>query len=231
MISEYWGKNMHIRRLLIIFACTLVMPLQATSTDAQRGRTTMKLLEARDISTGWRHPVHRPLSFSIARGEILALIGPNGAGKSALLAALAGYGARIFSGHLQREPTVRVGFQSQHLPPVEDLPLSGAELLALTGACRDGLPQWLAPSLNQRLDRLSGGQKQFLALWSIVQAKADLLFLDEPGNHLDKAGLAALPATLRARADQNVGIIMVSHDLELTKECCDILVSVEPHDD
>jgi ATPase subunit of ABC transporter with duplicated ATPase domains len=189
----------------------------------------MKLLEARELATGWQRPAHRPLSFTVARGEILALTGPNGAGKSTLLAALAGGEAQVFAGHLQREPTIRIGFLSQLLPPVEGLPLSGAELLALTGARPDGLPPWLAGSLNRRLDKLSGGQRQFLMLWSILQADADLLLLDEPGNHLDKAGLALLPTALRARAGQNAGIILVSHDAKLTR-CCDQRVSVESCD-
>ena len=191
----------------------------------------MKLLEARQLTTGWQRPAHRPISFTVKRGEILALTGPNGAGKSTLLTALGGCGARIFSGHLLREPTIRVGFLSQHLPPVEGLPLSGAELLALTDADPNGLPPWLASSLKRRLDKLSGGQRQFLAFWSILQASADLLLLDEPGNHLDKAGLAILPATLRARAGQNVGIILVTHDAKLTQDCCDQQVSVESCDD
>ena len=191
----------------------------------------MKLLEAQELSTGWQHPVHRPVSFALKRGEILALAGPNGAGKSTLLTALAGCGARIFSGHLQREPAIRVGFQSQFLPPVEGLPLSGAELLGLTGASPDGLPPWLVAILDRRLDKLSGGQRQFLALWSILQADTDLLLLDEPGNYLDKAGLAILPSALRARAAQNVGIILVSHDTKLTQDCCDQLVNVDLCDD
>ncbi|MCL1825409.1 MAG: ATP-binding cassette domain-containing protein [Betaproteobacteria bacterium] len=191
----------------------------------------MKLLEARQLATGWQRPAHHPLSFIVKRGEILALTGPNGAGKSTLLTALAGSGAQIFSGHLRRDPAIRVGFLSQHPPLIEGLPLTGAELLALTGASPDGLPPWLAASLNRRLDKLSGGQKQFLALWSILQASADLLLLDEPGNHLDKAGLALLPSALRARAGQNVGIVLVSHDAKLTQDCCDQLVNVEPCDD
>jgi len=191
----------------------------------------MKLLETRQLSTGWQYPVHRPVSFTLKRGEILALTGPNGAGKSTLLTVLAGCGAQVFSGHLQREPAIRAGFQPQYLPPVEGLPLSGTELLRLTGASPDGLPPWLATSLDRRLDRLSGGQRQFLVFWSILQADADLLLLDEPGNHLDKAGLAILPSALRARAGQGVGIILVSHDARLIQDCCGQLVNMEPCDD
>ncbi|MDR2092189.1 MAG: ATP-binding cassette domain-containing protein [Azoarcus sp.] len=191
----------------------------------------MNLLQAEQLSVGWRRPAHRPVSFTLARGEILALAGPNGAGKSTLLAMLAGGGARVFSGGVRLAPSLRIGFQAQHPLPVAGVPLSGAELLALTGASPQGLPEPLTACLRRRLDKLSGGQRQYLSLWSILQAPADLLLLDEPGNHLDKAMLAGLPAVLRARAGQGAGIVLVSHDAELARACCDRLLRVESCDD
>jgi ATPase subunit of ABC transporter with duplicated ATPase domains len=191
----------------------------------------VKLLQTVELATGWRRPAHRPLSFTLARGEILALAGPNGAGKSTLLAALAGRGARIFAGEIRLAPGACTGFQTQHAPPVAGVPLSGAELLALTGARPEGLPDRAMACLPGRLDRLSGGQRQYLLLWSILQAPADLLLLDEPGNHLDKAGVASLPFALRARAARGAGIVLVSHDVALARACCDRLLQVEPCDD
>jgi ATPase subunit of ABC transporter with duplicated ATPase domains len=191
----------------------------------------VKLLEVRQLVVGWQTPAHQSVDFDLARGEVIALTGPNGAGKSTLLSALADGGARIFSGSILRAPGIRIGFQDQHLPPVAGLPLSGAELLALTGADPHGLPPWLAFCLDRRLDELSGGQRQYLALWSILQAPADLILLDEPGNHLDKAGLASLPFALRERAGRTAGIVLVSHDAKLTQDCCDRTVVVEPLND
>ncbi|MDR1425307.1 MAG: ATP-binding cassette domain-containing protein [Azoarcus sp.] len=188
----------------------------------------MTLLHVERAVTGWRRPAHRPVCFTIGRGEIVALIGPNGAGKSTLLNALTGNGARLFSGHIHLTPEARVGVQTQHQPPVAGLPLTGSELLALTEARPDGLPQGLSACLAQRLDALSGGQRQYLALWSILHSPADLLLLDEPGNHLDRTGLASLPAALRTRARQGVGIVLVSHDARFTQACADRAVEVEP---
>lgn len=188
----------------------------------------MTLLQVRQLSAGWQRPANRPLDFDLRRGEILALAGPNGAGKSSLLVALAEGGARIHSGEILRAPGLRVGFQTQHMPPVAGLPLSGAEWLALTGASPQGLPDWLEGCLHARLDTLSGGQRQYLVLWSILQAPADLLLLDEPGNHLDAAGTASLPSALRKRAERGAGIVLVSHDAELAQRCCDRLILVEP---
>ena len=188
----------------------------------------MKLLETRELVTGWSRPAHRPVSFTVERGKIIALTGPNGAGKSTILAALSNGGAQVFSGHLQFEAEARMGFLSQHLPPIEGLPLSGAELLALTGVSSVGLPAWLESRLHHRLDTLSGGQRQFLVFWSILQAKADLLLVDEPGNHMDKDGQAVLSDILRTRAGENIGIILVTHDQKLIQDCCDEQVIVEP---
>ena len=83
---------------------------------------------------------------------------------------------------------VCLALQTQDVPPVDGLPLSGRELLALTGANAQGLPVWLAERIDLRLDRLSGGQRHYLALWAILHAPADLVLLDEPTNNLDAAG-------------------------------------------
>jgi hypothetical protein len=83
-------------------------------------------------------------------------------------------GQKYFPDGLSSEPGLRLALQTQDVPPVDGLPLSGRELLALTGASNDGLPHWLADRLDLRLDRLSGGQRHYLALWAILQAPADL---------------------------------------------------------
>lgn len=169
---------------------------------------------------GWQQPTTRPVDLSLAAGEIVGLTGPNGVGKSTLLAVLAGR-AKVFSGRLEQQPGLRLALQTQDVPPVDGLPLSGRELLTLTGAGASGLPPWLAGRLDIRLDRLSGGQRHYLALWAILQAPADLVLLDEPTNNLDTAGVAHLTAHLRERAEAGAGIIVVSHDAAFIEAVCD----------
>ncbi len=178
------------------------------------------LLSARGLVVGWRVAVAGPLDFRLARGEILGLGGANGTGKSTLLAALAGV-STVFSGSLERAAGLRVGYQTQAAAPVEGLPVAGRELLALTGADPKGLPDWLAGCLEKRLDRLSGGQRQYLALWAVLAAPADLLLLDEPTNNLDAAGCRHLTEELRRRAALGAGVILVSHDAEFFSAVCD----------
>jgi ABC-type hemin transport system ATPase subunit len=122
-----------------------------------------------------------------------------------LLSALAGTGAGIFRG-LEHAPgpapgAADAGRAAGRRSAVE----SGRELLALTGAamtaCRRG---WPGVS-TCRLDRLSGGQRHYLALWAILQAPADLVLLDEPTNNLDAAGVAHLVSALRERVAAGSG--------------------------
>ena len=124
---------------------------------------------------------------------------------------------------------MRQGFQPQVQPPLAGLPLSGADLLGLTGAGAGGLPPWLAGCLSRRLDQLSGGQRQYLALWAVLQSPVQVLLLDEPGNHLDRPGIVHLQTALRQRAGAGAAILLVSHDEELLA-CCDRFVRLEPRD-
>ncbi|WP_246181657.1 ATP-binding cassette domain-containing protein [Dechloromonas hortensis] len=184
------------------------------------------LLQVEALVAGWQQPATPPVNLSLAAGEIIGLTGPNGVGKSTVLAALAGR-AQVFAGRIVRQPGLRLALQTQDVPPVDGLPLSGRELLQLTGASPQGLPPWLIDRLDQRLDRLSGGQRHYLALWAILHAPADLVLLDEPTNNLDAAGVQHLTAHLHDRARAGAGIVVVSHDAAFVEAACDRVLRLE----
>ncbi|MBS0371315.1 MAG: ATP-binding cassette domain-containing protein [Proteobacteria bacterium] len=182
------------------------------------------LLRVSGLVAGYAAPVAGPLSFALHRGEILGLAGPNGAGKSTLLKALWG-GVKVFEGQIEKVPDLQISHQAQGFDDLRGVPLTGRELLGLTGASADGLPSWLAERLDRRLDRLSGGQLQFLRLWACLTAPADLILLDEPTNNLDRAGVAYLIDWL-GHAHSGQGIVIVSHDHGLIDEVCTRVVEV-----
>jgi len=187
------------------------------------------LLNVEGLVAGWQQAATPTVDLRLSAGEIVGLTGPNGAGKSTVLAALAGR-ARIFAGRIEQQPGLRLALQTQDVPPVDGLPLSGRELLALTEASPDGLPPWLSERLDLRLDRLSGGQRHYLALWAILHAPADLVLLDEPTNNLDAAGVRHLTANLHERASEGAGIIVVSHDAAFIEAACDRIVTLDARD-
>ncbi|HTU29258.1 MAG TPA: ATP-binding cassette domain-containing protein [Solirubrobacteraceae bacterium] len=125
-----------------------------------------------------------------------------------------------------------------------------AELAAgrdVVQAHAEALEQWLArggADVDARLDQaaatgeldaalldrpaaeLSGGQRARAMLAAIEAARADVLLLDEPANHLDAAGLERLRALLLARAG---GIVLVAHDRELLAAVTNQVVELDPH--
>lgn len=193
------------------------------------------LLRAEALLAGYREalgPVLGPVSLQLHAGEVVGLTGPNGAGKSTLLRALCG-GATVFGGDITVSPGIRLALQTQQALAVDGLPLTGAELLHLTGAPATGLPDWISARLPERLDRLSGGQRQYLQLWAALAAPADAILLDEPTNNLDPAGVSHLVTALRQRvADGRTGVLLISHDHDFLGAVCDRTVALPArHDD
>ena len=178
----------------------------ATAPDATAGA----LVTAEEVVVGYARPVLGPLTFRVAPGDVVGVWGPNGAGKSTLLKALAGT-ARVLSGRLNVSREGRIAYQSQQPVRLPEMPLTGRELLAYLGADASTAPQRLQGWLDQRMDRLSGGQFQLLTIWVCLGGSADLVLLDEPSNNLDPEGVEALADILAARRGREA-VLVVSHE-------------------
>lgn len=173
----------------------------------------MSLFTLAGLRFGRGQPLARPLTVSLAAGEQAVLLGPNGVGKSTLLQAILDPALRL-GGEACLGAGTRVGYLAQSGEALEGLPLSGHELLALTGATAEDLPDHLRACPDRRLDALSGGQRQFLRFWSIAAAPFDVLLLDEPSNNLDEAGVRALQHWL-AQPHPAQAVLLVTHDTRL----------------
>lgn len=183
------------------------------------------LLDAHDLQAGYSRPVMQPVSLQLRAGEIVGIRGPNGSGKSTLLKAIAG-SATVFAGRIVRRPGLRVAHQHQNPLPLENVPLSARELLQLTHASAEGLPPWIAPLLSRRLDRLSGGQLQFLQVWACLRAPIDLVLLDEPTNNVDRGGIDFLLETIRALKG-TLAVVLVSHEPRFLEAVSDRILDVQ----
>jgi ABC-2 type transport system ATP-binding protein len=186
---------------------------------------TDDLLSVDGVVAGYASPVVGPVSFSIAPGEVVGLAGQNGAGKSTLLGAIIG-STRVFEGTIRKRPGIRVGIQSQTLTRFREMPLTGRDLLHITGADDCGVPPQLVPLLAKRLDGLSGGQYQLLNVWACLGCRADLAILDEPTNNMDPGAVATLTEVVLSARGGGTGLLVVSHDHDFLAEVSTRLVEV-----
>jgi zinc transport system ATP-binding protein len=182
-------------------------------------------LEAGALTVGYDAPVMGPLSLRVDPGEVIGVWGPNGCGKSTLLKAVAGK-ARVFSGQLQRRPGLTLGWQLQQPSRLPEMPFSGWDYLRYAQAAREPPPPRLAPWLGTRVDALSGGQFQLLAVWAILGGAADLVLLDEPTNNLDPEGEGLLTEILRAEQGRRA-ILLVSHERRFLDAACSRVLELD----
>ena len=186
---------------------------------------SLHCIELHRLEAGYDRAVVGPLSFSLDRGEIVALWGPNGSGKTTAMNAIGG-GARVFSGDLRKRPGLRVSHQHQNPLSLRDIPLSGRELLALTDSDAAALPAAMQPLLARRLSELSGGQLQLLQVWACLTAPVDVVMLDEPTNNVDVAGVDFLRQVI-VEARGGRGVLLVSHDRHFVEALGARIVEIE----
>ena len=184
--------------------------------------------------------VLRQCSFAVPPGRVVGLVGPNGAGKTTLLRVLAG---------LQKptEGTVRLDGRDpatpEGLPTVAFLAQSKPLYPRFTVAesvrfCRELNPRFDEPFARdrlrrlslpgeQRIGRLSGGQRAQVALTLALAKRADLILLDEPMADLDPLGRNDVMRDLMAvTAERGLTVVLSSHVLADLEDSCDHLVMV-----
>jgi ABC-type Mn2+/Zn2+ transport system ATPase subunit len=183
--------------------------------QSDRGRHTLTpanlLLTVDALVAGYTHPVVGPLSFQLARGEIVALTGPNGSGKTTVLNAIVGT-ASVFGGRVVRDRSVPVAVLRQFPVHLQEMPILGREFVRIAGAGARQAPVAVRPLLDRRLDRLSGGQYQLLMVWACVGSGAGLVMLDEPTNNMDSEAVVAVGDLLTEAAGRGQGVLVISHE-------------------
>jgi heme exporter protein A len=166
--------------------------------------------------------VLRDLDLDVAERDVLLVTGPNGSGKSTLLALCAGLLAptrgelevsveRSRIGYLAHEPLVY-----RELSPLENLDLYGRlyripERRERIGMLLERYGLWEAR--RERVDALSRGMQQRLALCRTLLHEPDLLLLDEPYAGLDEDGAALLDGELAMLAGART-LVLATHDPE-----------------
>jgi ATP-binding cassette subfamily F protein 3 len=160
--------------------------------------------------------VFNDLSFSLQRGEKLAVLGVNGAGKSTLVKILAGL-ITPDSGTIRFGHNVAISYfgqhQAQELDPrytiLETLSHVSNELSVTQTRSLLGAFLFRGDDVDKKVGVLSGGEKSRVALAKMIATPANLLILDEPTNHLDIQSQEVLQEAMR---QYDGSIIVVSHN-------------------
>lgn len=189
-----------------------------------------------------RVEILRDISFSVPRGQFLAIMGASGSGKSTLLGLMAGLdtvtsGRIVLDGaditNLRENELARVRgrkigfvFQSYQLVPTltaEENILLPAELSGVNGQPRSRARELLervglTPRAHHYPVQLSGGEQQRVALARAFITQPPILMADEPTGNLDSAnGQHVLELLVKLNREENTTLVLVTHDRTLAE--------------
>jgi simple sugar transport system ATP-binding protein len=192
----------------------------------------------------------RDVNLHLGKGEVLGLLGDNGAGKSTLIKIVSGFqkpdsGKLFVKGDetelrsVDHARSLGIDCVYQDLALVNQLdvvqnmflrreqvhrPIPFLARKRMRAQTREALDEIgvNVPRLNVPVARLSGGQRQAIAVARTVHSDADIILLDEPLAAMGaKEGAMILDVVARLRAEGKVSIIMIAHNYVHVLESCD----------
>ena len=194
------------------------------SMEAMKGATRLgtKIINCKDLSFHYGDSCYLDkFTYNFQRYEKVGIVGRNGAGKSTFLNILTGRmfedDPGILTGVIERGESLKIGYYHQSgmsfNPNDTVLDIVNDTWL---------LNRFLFPHemLNNKIEKLSGGEKRRLYLLTILMQQPNLLILDEPTNDLDIVTLNILEEYLK---EFSGSLIIVSHDRHFLDKLVDHL--------
>jgi energy-coupling factor transporter ATP-binding protein EcfA2 len=164
-------------------------------------------------------------SLELRRGEIVALTGPNGSGKSTLAKLAAGL-LEVQGGSVTRAGRATFLLQDPGRYLVRERAEDEVELGADAARAKRALAEVGLAGYEGRHPRdLSSGERERLALATVLVTEPDLLVLDEPTRGIDPERKAQLAELLRSQAHARATLV-VTHDRVFARQVADRVVSL-----
>ena len=205
---------------------------------------TTPILEVGKLKVGYGDnlPIIENMSFSLKKGERLAIVGKNGAGKSTLAKALCGFvpshGKLIYKGQDISQDSIaerseRIGFVLQNPNQMISQAMIFDEValgLRLRGVDESEVEERVYEVLKTcglysfrkwPISALSFGQKKRVTIASILVLKPEIIILDEPTAGQDYQTYTDIMTFLDSLQQQGHTIVMITHDMQLMLEYSD----------
>ena len=184
-------------------------------------------LKVNDYSASFDEMLLENVSFEIKSTDKVALIGSNGTGKTTLL-------RDIFKNNhdsIEIHPDVVVAYLSQSQGEMlNESNTIREEFLDAGFKTYEEIKSYVSnfgfdeEIIDQKIESLSGGEKNILQLAKISAGKSNMLLLDEPTSHLDTYSQIALE---KAIANYDGAILIISHDYYSIINCVDYVLMIE----
>ena len=227
----------------------LVLPDRVLKDKRDSSSDSILKVEGLSVSYGDNPAIIEDMSFSLKKGERLAIVGKNGAGKSTLAKALCGFvpsqGKLTYKGQDISQDSIaerseRIGFVLQNPNQMISqtmifdevalgLRLRGIEETEVEERVHEVLKTCGLFSFRKwPISALSFGQKKRVTIASILVLKPEIIILDEPTAGQDYKTYTDIMNFLDSLQKQGHTIVMITHDMQLMLEYSDrCLVVVE----
>jgi ATP-binding cassette subfamily B protein len=233
-----------------MFALLKTTPTVQDAPDARPLVVTAGAIEFRDVSFAYHaeRPIIRNLSFRVEPGQKVAIVGPSGSGKSTLARLLFRFydlngGDILIDGQSIRAVTQlslrrAIGVVPQDTvlfndtifnniaygqPDAAPEAVSDAIRMASLDRFIDALPDGVQTRVGERGLKVSGGEKQRIAIARVILKKPPILLFDEATSALDSASEQAILSALNTLAKNHTSLV-IAHRLSTVIDADRILV-------